>query len=665
MNRAAALLLLVASASSAEVVNVERVALVIAHKNGGAGRAVLTHAESDARAFASVLRELGGVADNDIVMVIDEDRHAVESKLASLSHDIAVRKAAGKRTELVVYYSGHADEQGLLFSRELLPWETLRAHVDSTSADIKLVVLDACSSGAALRSKGGRRRPPLQVDASLAPRGQAYLTSSTAEEASQESDRLGGSFFTHAIVTGLRGAADTSGDGQVTLDEVYRFAYHETLARTQLTYGGAQHASFDVNLTGSGELVLTDLRDKTGRLVLADDIAGRVYVRDSGERRLIAEVTKLKGAQMPLVLPPGGYDVVVVETTMSGAQAKKASARVTSQGVVVDVGSFVGVSLEEVIPRGLLPLTYFPINLGFVSPLEVNSYADRVENNLALTLLFGRTARLYGTGLSLGGNLVDERMVGAVFGLGFNGTLGPATGGMFGTANVALSDMTGVQGGLLFNMGAAQTTGAAWAVANVHRAFTGAQLGLVNIAGDVTGAQIGVVNIARHVTGTQFGVVNIAKSSAIPVGVASIIGDGQLGLGLLTSDLSLLGLEARAGGRYVFTQVRAGATPLLAQPKAGATSDSLWMPVVTAGLGGTIPVNDWLFVDVDAGVGAAGLTPLVSTGARLRVKPVPMLSLFAGPELRVVPAGALSVQPWALDAGDVTLWPGLVLGLSL
>ncbi len=27
--------------------------------------------------------------------------------------------------------------------------------------------------------------------------------------------------------------------------------------------------------------------------------------------------------------------------------------------------------------------------------------------------------------------------------------------------------------------------------------------------------------------------------------------------------------------------VRAGATPLLAQPKAGATSDSLWMPVVT------------------------------------------------------------------------------------
>ena len=73
-------------------------------------------------------------------------------------------------------------------------------------------------------------------------RGHAYLTSSSADEAAQESDRIGGSFFTHFLVTGLRGAADADSDKRVTLDEAYRFAFDETLARTEAIGGGPQHA---------------------------------------------------------------------------------------------------------------------------------------------------------------------------------------------------------------------------------------------------------------------------------------------------------------------------------------------------------------------------------------------------------------------------------------
>ena len=59
--------------------------------------------------------------------------------------------------------------------------------------------------------------------------GHAFLTSSSADEAAQESDRIGGSFFTHYLITGLRGGADANADGKVTLGEAYQFAFAETV----------------------------------------------------------------------------------------------------------------------------------------------------------------------------------------------------------------------------------------------------------------------------------------------------------------------------------------------------------------------------------------------------------------------------------------------------
>ncbi len=640
-------------AMAAELVEARRVAIVVGQHDGGPGRAILQHAGTDAEAFKSVLVDVGGVKERDVTVLIDTDRHAFEAALAALADG-----DNADRLEIIVYYSGHSDEEGLLFGRERLPWEALRAEVAAVSADVKVVVLDSCASGAAVRKKGGRRRPPLLVDKETAPKGYAYLTSSSADEASQESDRLGGSYFTHALVSGLRGAADVTGDGRVTLDEAYRFAFHETLARTQTTVGGAQHANFDIQLSGAGELVLTDLRDPSGRLVLADDVNGRVFVRSTGERRLMAEVTKLKGFPLPLALPPGGYDVVVVE----GARAGRASARVTAVGAVVNTEAFEPVDIEDAVPRGLLPITYFPINLGFVSPLEINSYAPRVENNVGVSVLFGRTARLNGAALALGGNFVDERMVGAVFGVGFNGVSGPATGALLGGANLALSDVDGVMGGIFINLGLARTTGAAWAITNLNREMVGAQIGIVNIADDVTGLQLGLVNIANKARGAQVGIVNIAHHSQAPIGVASLIGDGQASVGVFGSDFALMGLEAKLGAKHVYTRLSAGASPLL-------NVQQTWQPIGTAGLGGSIPIGDTMLghadVDVDLGVGVVGTSPFSALGARLRVRPTPHASLSIGPELRVVDPKAVRARDWAFDVGDAALWPGLVVGASL
>ena len=40
---------------------------------------------------------------------------------------------------------------------------------------------------------------------------------------------LGGSLFTHHLLSAMRGASDSDGDGQVTLFEAYSYAYERTL----------------------------------------------------------------------------------------------------------------------------------------------------------------------------------------------------------------------------------------------------------------------------------------------------------------------------------------------------------------------------------------------------------------------------------------------------
>ena len=58
-----------------------------------------------------------------------------------------------------------------------------------------------------------------------------------------------------------------NGDGKITLAEAYNYAYGQTLARTEATRSGAQHPSYDFQLAGTGDLVLTDLRQAHASLV--------------------------------------------------------------------------------------------------------------------------------------------------------------------------------------------------------------------------------------------------------------------------------------------------------------------------------------------------------------------------------------------------------------
>src|SRR4029077_12701139 len=97
---------------------------------------------------------------------------------------------------------------------------------------------------------------------------------------------------------------------KITLNEAYQFAFNETLGRTLDTKGGAQHPSYDINLSGTGDVVMTDVHQTTATLVLGEDLEGRFFVRTAAQE-LVVELYKPAGRRVELAVEPGSYEIRV------------------------------------------------------------------------------------------------------------------------------------------------------------------------------------------------------------------------------------------------------------------------------------------------------------------------------------------------------------------
>ncbi|HEX3759544.1 MAG TPA: caspase family protein, partial [Kofleriaceae bacterium] len=284
----------------------QRYALVIGANPGWSQDRPLRYAENDAERIRDVLVSLGGFAGDRVELLRDPDTADVRASLRRLAR---AGDGAADTTLVFVYYSGHADARFLHLRGAPLSHQELQDTVRDLASTVKLAVIDACKSGA-VTHKGGSPAEPFTVDV-VSPRvsGLVILTSSGADELSQESRALAGSVFTHHLVSGLRGAADRDSDRQVTVAEAYQYAYERTRADTAPTTA-PQRPGFRYELTGQGELVLTRLATpRDAQLVVPRGPARRYVVLDASEWRLIAEARSEPDREVALSLAPGDYHV--------------------------------------------------------------------------------------------------------------------------------------------------------------------------------------------------------------------------------------------------------------------------------------------------------------------------------------------------------------------
>jgi hypothetical protein len=366
-----------------------------------------------------------------------------------------------------------------------------------------------------------------------------------------------------------------------------------------------------------------------------------------------------------------------------------------------------------------------PVSISFVPGFSTNgSQARDVSSNFSLNIIGGCLGRLHG--VELGGvfNIEEEEVLGyqaagAVNVLGGDfgglqqagaanvvggefagvqqaGVLNVVAGDMLilqqaGAVNIVGGDFAGVQqagavnvvggdGGVLQMAGAVNIAGQDFAgvqmagAVNIAAEYLGGlQLSTVNIAEEFSGAQVGVVNIAGTGRGLQLGVVNIAEEMDVPIGLVSIVENGQFHVNAWASEFSLANIGIKTGSRTIYNVFTLGWQP-------DGDSNRL---LAGLGIGGHIAL-DRLFVDIDAvghsvyrGTGSFEegggglLSSLRLTGGWQLTD---MLAVTAGPTLSVwvsdadngseIPFYDLPLYRYDGDV-KVRIWPGFTVGLQL
>ena len=584
---------------------VERYGLYIGSNDGGKGQQHLLYAGSDAVAFQKIMTEIGGISKSNGILLLDPTKEDVDSAFETISGMMERRKKDAKRSEFVFYYSGHSDENALLLGKTKYDYSNLKASITNVPSDVHVVILDSCYSGNFIRTKGGQKQKPFLMDDSSVVKGHAYLSSSSSQESSQESDEIGSSFFTNAMITGLRGAADTSGDKKVTLNELYSYAFNETLSKTENT-ADPQHPNYNITLVGSGDLVLSDVSASDCLLTLPRELTGRVILRDKNGK-LVSEINKTMLAPVYLALEEGQYGVTVIgdASTLQGnfVLTSKETYALSSENLspmtrgVTRLRGAEGEELGEAAADEREPeLEHYPFVFSFVCNEMHLALKKEIATNFSLGVIRSRVYQTNGAMLAGIGNEVTvlsgaqlagiyniacdvsgfqgagifniaQDVTGAqgagifniantmryVQGAGIFNLSGDATGVQgAGIANVARGDMTGAQGAGILNVTLGDITGVQGAgIANFARGdVTGAQgASIANIAlGNVRGVQVGLVNFCKGDCGFQLGLINYARNGIFEIG-ASYSTDEKIRMTL------------NSGKKYLYTVVGACLRP--------------------------------------------------------------------------------------------------------
>ena len=259
--------------------------------------------------MARLLVEIGGVAASDLFLVQGRGRSELSAVMETARRRLRQASlAADTRVLFIFYFSGHSDGRALEMGGDRLGYDELKAWLAQSGSDVRLIIIDSCRSGALFAQKGGAPIAPFDIHLidDLPTRGEATIASSAANENSLEVGDIRGSVFTHHLLSGLRGAADSSGDGRVSLAEAYRYAFVHTTSSTADTLAGVQHPSYDYRLSGQGELVLTELRARSAGLTIPGGFR-RVLITEPSSDDVVAELTT--SSQTRLALQPGVYSI--------------------------------------------------------------------------------------------------------------------------------------------------------------------------------------------------------------------------------------------------------------------------------------------------------------------------------------------------------------------
>ncbi|MVM40695.1 caspase family protein [Spirosoma sp. HMF3257] len=207
------------------------------YKLGLPGKGDLKYSDDDARSFYQLLtsRAGGSVPSENIRLLIDGD-----ASLANILQAMTIFQNATPNDRIVFFFSGHGDK-GIFLPYDayvegpdvVLQHADVKAAFHKSQAGTKFLLADACKSGSMVKRVETRALHP-KDSTNTAYSTAVHTPTSTSSTVvimlssydyldSQEDSRLEGGDFTHYLIAGVKGAADTNHDGIVTIIELHYY----------------------------------------------------------------------------------------------------------------------------------------------------------------------------------------------------------------------------------------------------------------------------------------------------------------------------------------------------------------------------------------------------------------------------------------------------------
>jgi hypothetical protein len=230
--------------------------------------------------------------------------------VADLAQEVVAARRAGRRTVLYFVFAGHGNlgKQGAYLTLEDqrlsgadLDQRVLRA----IGADESHVIVDACYSYLLVRERGpgGRAREVhgfSQLSGLLERQDVGLLLSTSSARESHEWQEFQAGVFSHEVRSGLYGAADSNGDGQVSYREIAAFINWANAAIPNERFRPEVFSR-----PPRGQTRLLDLRAALGDRVTVDlEVEPGHHLMEDQQGNRVAEFHNSRGQAVRLVRPP-------------------------------------------------------------------------------------------------------------------------------------------------------------------------------------------------------------------------------------------------------------------------------------------------------------------------------------------------------------------------
>lgn len=185
-----------------------------------------------------------GFASTQSTLLIDEQPDELRpTRVNIIENIIYLCNSSDTEDTLILYFSGHGilgndgkcyllplDSSLASLEDTAISWQWICDKMDQCCAKNKILIIDACHSGAG-KDPAASVRMSYRVFEQLSKNTEGYvcITSCSGGQLSYELPELGQGIFSHYLVDGILGAADPLGQGIINIESLFNYARERTL----------------------------------------------------------------------------------------------------------------------------------------------------------------------------------------------------------------------------------------------------------------------------------------------------------------------------------------------------------------------------------------------------------------------------------------------------